>query len=119
MDSIKIGSLDITLRDSAASIHVIWLGEADEREPRKMLLPFLEQVARRAMQEHKSVILDFSDLQFMNSACIGLVVAFLKALNGRNVQVEVRYNTAHDWQTLSMKCTRTIFARSESIAILG
>ena len=117
MNSINIGSLDIVVTETPQSLRVVWKGEADERDPRKLLLPFLDEVTDRATAAGKKITLDFGELVFMNSACIGLAIAFLKALNEREVKVDVLYDTRHDWQTLSMKCTRTIFARTDNVKI--
>jgi hypothetical protein len=118
MSFIQVGSLDIIVSDSGSSLHVAWRGEADERDPRRVIQPFLDDVAALAVDTGRQVVLDFADLQFMNSSCIGLTIQFLKTLQKANVKASVIYDTRHDWQTLSMKCTRTIFARYDNMSIV-
>jgi anti-sigma B factor antagonist len=44
---------------------------------------FKEEVYRKLSEDHKNVILDFSDVEFIDSSGIGSIISILKAVNQR------------------------------------
>jgi anti-anti-sigma regulatory factor len=117
-DSIVTGNLEIKLVRSGTTLTLQWLGEADERDPAKVIRPFLDQIESLAFSANRQVTVDLSTLRFMNSSCIGIVTSFVRSLDERGVLVEVIYDTRQTWQVLSKRCTKTIFGRSERVTVV-
>jgi anti-anti-sigma factor len=117
-DTIKTGNLEVRLVRSNGDLIVEWLGEADERDPSRTLRPFLDDALRAALDGHRRLVLDLTQLEFMNSSAIGLVTHFAKSGDESGSLVEVRFDTRKAWQVLSKRCTVTIFARSPNVTVV-
>lgn len=48
---------------------------------------FREQITREMAEEKKALIIDFSQVDFIDSSCLGTLVSLLKMMNGKGEMV--------------------------------
>ncbi len=116
-DRLSLGNLEILLQHTSASLTILWRGEADERSPVTNVRPFLDKGSANASAEKLSIVIDLTELEFMNSSCIGLLTNFLKSLDIHDLEVEVVFDTNKTWQVLTRRCTEIVFSRRPNITI--
>ena len=116
-DAITVGNLEIRVQKKDGKIAVVWTGEAESADPSQEIRPFLEQSKTLASASTTAFTMDLSGVIFMNSACTGFLINFLRSLEELGLPLEVIYDTSVTWQIHSMRCSRAIFARSKCVTV--
>src|SRR5437764_1159979 len=88
--------LTIHREDEASHVTLRWLGECSTRDPGTKLTPFLSKLVPTL--QDRSVTIDFSKLEYMNSAAVAPIMMFVKALDAHGLSIELRYSTTLGWQ---------------------
>jgi hypothetical protein len=115
-DRFEQDGLIITVAKSARSVSITWSGVSDSRNPATFLNPFI----RKLVQEVRgfAVTIDFTALEYMNSATVSPIIHFIKALDADGTQVLVLF-TENDWQRVHLRCLRSIARTLTHVRVEG
>lgn len=83
-----------------------WSGECDFRNPSEILTPVLHSVLPELRD--RQLVLDFRELYFMNSASVTPILAFVKSLCSKNIQVHLIYSGSLSWQRTTAMSMRAL-----------
>ena len=109
MDDLRAADLWIHVQREASHVAIIWAGTSEAREPALYLLPYLDDLVNEL---HGSVVeIDFSAMDFMNSATIAPIVRFLRSLDRHCTKVRVLYDPSRTFQ-------RTTFSAIKALGIV-
>ncbi|MBN2196935.1 MAG: anti-sigma factor antagonist [Polyangiaceae bacterium] len=97
--------LAIVLSETDDEVTVSLLGSSDARDPEEFLQPVFQRVMRHI--EGRSLIIDLTSLEFMNSSTVSPIIALVKTLDSRKVETRVRFGV-EEWQQVHLRCMRTI-----------
>ncbi|HLK91825.1 MAG TPA: hypothetical protein VKZ18_18180 [Polyangia bacterium] len=84
---------------------VSWCGVSDSRTPALFLRPILRELSEKL--KGAEVTVDFSKLEYMNSATVSPLINFVKALDGSCARTMVLF-AENDWQRTHLQCMRAI-----------
>jgi hypothetical protein len=84
---------------------VTWCGVSDSRTPGVFLRPVLRELSEKL--KGAEVTVDFSKLEYMNSATVSPLINFVKALDGTCSRTLVLFSET-DWQRTHLQCMRAI-----------
>ena len=105
MDSLKVDELEIVFEEGSPAI-IKWLGISQLEDPASLINPFFEELSKRL--QGKKAIVDFSELERMNSATVLVIVNLCRTFDKRNIQISVQYNKASDWQSVTFEGISTL-----------
>lgn len=108
------GSLVISVMRTAAATTIAWTGESDSRNPGEFLNPLVAKLAKDLAGQ--SVVIDFSELTYMNSATVAPLIMCIKSLDGTANAVLVVFSD-QDWQRTHVQCVRTISRQLKKVKI--
>ncbi|MEW6777405.1 MAG: hypothetical protein AB1405_14005 [Bdellovibrionota bacterium] len=92
----------LTLELAAAQDVVLtWRGKSTARDPAAFVLPVLMKALDQGVREAKRVIIDFRNLEYMNSSTITPLIRILSMAQRGDVRVTVMYDSKLRWQELS------------------
>ena len=103
LGNLHTGELEIHTTADPAVLLLAWKGQATERDPNKVLGPYLAQISEKAASGH-TVVLDISHMEFMNSASMMQLVNFLRLLSEKSVPTRVLFSDTLNWQRVSHQC---------------
>ena len=90
----------------AASVgKVAWSGVSDSRTPGIFLRPVLRDLTEK--MKGAEVTVDFTKLEYMNSATVSPLINFVKTLDGACSRILVLFSET-DWQRTHLQCMRAI-----------
>jgi hypothetical protein len=84
---------------------VAWCGVSDSRTPGIFLRPVLRDLSEK--MKGAEVTVDFTRLEYMNSATVSPLINFVKTLDGICTRILVRFSET-DWQRTHLQCMRAI-----------
>ena len=84
---------------------VAWCGVSDSRTPGLFLRPELRDLLEK--MKGAEVTVDFTRLEYMNSATVSPLINFVKALDGGGKRIVVLFSET-DWQRTHLQCMRAI-----------
>ena len=84
---------------------VAWSGISDSRTPGLFLRPILRELSEK--MKGAEVTVDFSRLEYMNSATVSPLINFVKTLDGSCARTLVLFAET-DWQRTHLQCMRAI-----------
>ena len=108
------GSLIISVMRTATATTIAWTGESDSRNPGEFLNPLVAKLAKDLTG--LSVVIDFSELTYMNSATVAPLIMCIKSLDGTANSVLVVFSD-QDWQRTHVQCVRTISRQLKKVKI--
>lgn len=109
-------TINVTENDS---IVLKWLGRSMMRNPGGFLTPILLDALNVSSRTQKRLVLDFCDLEYMNSSTITPVIKILERVRrGRN-ELTVLYNRSQRWQELSFSALRIFQTPDGRVVIKG
>jgi hypothetical protein len=112
-------ALSIDLTETDQEIRLRWRGKSTEREPGQFLMPILLRALERGHSGKKQVILDFSEMEYMNSSTFSPLVKILgEAAKGAH-RVLVEYSQGRKWQSLSFSALKAFETTDSRIALRG
>ena len=95
------GPLLLRLYETAELVCLEWRGQSMAREPGKFLLPVLSKALDRGLQREKPLVIDFQQLEYLNSSTITPVIRILEHARRGHSRVQIIYNKSLKWQSLS------------------
>lgn len=99
------GDLVVAVSRTGAEALVSWRGVSDARNPSALLNETIRQVAEYV--RGADVTVDFTKLEYMNSATVAPLIGLIKALDAGNRPILVLFSDA-DWQRTHLNCMTII-----------
>lgn len=113
------GALELELRVTPEELRLVWTGKSADREPGRFILPVLLDVIDRAKEAEKPLVLDFKDLEYMNSSTFTPIVKSLAESRKAAVAVVLEYSLQRKWQALSFSALRTFETLDGRVQVQG
>ena len=113
------GALELELRVTPEELRLVWTGKSADREPGRFILPVLLDVIDRAKEAEKPLVLDFKDLEYMNSSTFTPIVKSLAESRKAAVAVVLEYSLQRKWQALSFSALRTFESLDGRVQVQG
>jgi hypothetical protein len=113
------GQLTLDLTQAPGELRVVWRGKSADREPSRFLAPVLSEALARARAAGLPLVMDFSELEYMNSSTFTPVVKALDESRRLKVPVVLEYSVARKWQALSFSALRTFETLDGRIKVTG
>jgi hypothetical protein len=102
------------------SITIRFIGKSNERNPSKFISPILSDVLHQSDSGDKEIILDFKELEYMNSSTITPILKILdKATREKNYRIAIVYRQSLKWQDLSFSALKIFELKDNKIKIIG
>ncbi len=102
------------------SITIRFIGKSNERNPSKFIYPILSDALEQGIDSNKGIILDFMDLEYMNSSTITPILKILdKVKREEKYRVAIVYRQSLRWQDLSFSALKIFESRDNRIRITG
>ena len=102
------------------SITIRFIGKSNERNPSKFISPILSDVLHQSDSGNKEIILDFKELEYMNSSTITPILKILdKATREKNYRITIVYRQSLKWQDLSFSALKIFELKDNKIKIIG
>ncbi|MCA9640145.1 MAG: hypothetical protein H6718_25690 [Polyangiaceae bacterium] len=98
--------LKISVLKEREGVRVSWRGVSDTRDPSLILWPFLSELVGQL--KGATVVLDFRDFEYMNSATVSPLIRFVKELDGVGAKSTLLFDVAQQWQRVNAQCMRSI-----------
>ncbi|RME19428.1 MAG: hypothetical protein D6806_18305 [Deltaproteobacteria bacterium] len=112
-------SLTVERLETADSVRIKFLGKSMAREPAKQLLPVLTDALERCTQTGKTMVLDFTKVEYMNSSTITPVIRLIERVRRGSGKLEVRYNKNLKWQEVSFSALDVFATEDGRVKIVG
>jgi len=113
------GELTLELTEAPHELRLVWRGKSNEREPSHFLVPVLTGALERARVMRVPLVMDFSELEYMNSSTFTPVVKALDESRRHAVGVILEYSLSRKWQALSFSALRTFETLDGRIKVNG
>ena len=102
------------------SITIRFIGKSNERNPSKFISPILSDVLHQSDSGNKEIVLDFNELEYMNSSTITPILKILdKATREKNYRITIVYRQSLKWQDLSFSALKIFELKDNKIKIMG
>lgn len=95
------GPLTLKLLEKENAVVLEWAGMSMAREPGQFLLPILSKALDLGLQTSKPLVIDFQQLEYLNSSTISPVIRILEHARRGHGRVKVLYKKGLKWQALS------------------
>ncbi|MBW2001377.1 MAG: hypothetical protein JRI30_02535 [Deltaproteobacteria bacterium] len=97
-----------------------FIGKSNERNPSKFISPILSNVLHQSDSGNKEIVLDFNELEYMNSSTITPILKILnKATREKNYRITIVYRQSLKWQDLSFSALKIFELKDNKIKIIG
>ena len=93
---------------------VAWRGVSDSRTPGFFLRPLLRDLSEK--MKGAEVTVDFTKLEYMNSATVSPLINFVKSLDGGCKRIVVLFSET-DWQRTHLQCMRAIATTLRNVLV--
>lgn len=100
-ETFQNGELSLRFVESKNTLRVEWRGSSMAREPGQFLTPILWKALETATEQKKPLVLDFQELEYLNSSTLSPVIRLLEHARRGQGEVKVLYNKKLKWQSLS------------------
>lgn len=110
-------TLTVDVVDVDSEIRLQFRGRSNDREPGRFLVPILNEALQRSDGGKRQVVLDFGDIEYMNSSTFSPLVKVLDEAAKRGIAVRVLYSQSQKWQTLSFSALKAFETADGKIAI--
>jgi hypothetical protein len=93
---------------------VSWCGVSDSRTPGIFLRPVLRDLSEK--MKGAEVTVDFTKLEYMNSATVSPLINFVKTLDGECKRIVVLFAQT-EWQRTHLQCMRAIATTLRNVMV--
>lgn len=111
--------LNISVTEESDHIRMHWSGKSIARKPSIFITPILIKVLKGSIEREKRMILDFCDIEYMNSSTITPIIKILERARRSKVGVTVEYLVALKWQDLIFSALEIFQTKDRRILIQG
>lgn len=117
MQDFEDGNLKITVTEESDKHTMMWIGQSDARDSAVIVNPYLDEFLNNF--KGKELVLDFQNLDYMNSSSIAPIIQFIFKLNKKAIKTAVLYSAALKWQKVSFKAIEALSKAMPSISVIG
>jgi hypothetical protein len=111
--------LNIVVTEDSDRIHMHWSGKSIDRKPSIFLTPILIKIMKRSVDRDKRMIMDFCEIEYMNSSTITPIIKILERAKRSKVGVTVKYLAHLKWQDLIFSALEIFQTKDKRILIHG
>ena len=111
--------LKIEVEENNDCIMSKWTGKSIDRNPGKFITPILVNVLKKSSDRNKRIILDFRELNYMNSSTITPIIKVLERAKRGAIQVTVLYEKTLKWQDVSFTALEIFQTKDNRVEIKG
>jgi len=111
--------LSIEVCETDTSIDVKWLGKSVDRQPGKFISPILVKVLDMASSVNKRIVMDFRELDYMNSSTITPIIKVLERAKNGKAQISILYKQSLKWQELNFSALEIFGTDDDRLKIKG
>jgi len=111
--------LNISVTEDNEQIYLNWSGKSIDRRPGIFITPILIKVMKRCMEKEKRMILDFCQIEYMNSSTITPIIKILERAKRTRVEVTINYLASLKWQHLIFSALEIFQTKDQRILIQG
>ena len=111
--------LSIEVNETDTSIDVKWLGKSVDRQPSKFISPILVKVLNMASTANKRIVMDFRELDYMNSSTITPIIKVLERAKNGMTQITILYKKSLKWQELNFSALEIFGTNDDRLKIKG
>ncbi|MSP62300.1 MAG: hypothetical protein EXR72_18610 [Myxococcales bacterium] len=114
MENLIAGGLriDVVLEPGLAVL--AWTGKSNDRNPSKILGPYLAAVIDDAAKRALAVEMHFERLDHVNSSTIAAIIQLLQEARRRGVRLVLVYDPSLRWQRMSFDALR-VFEQADDL----
>lgn len=119
MQDLDAGDLKITVQVGAdkGPIQLHWTGKSNDRQPGRILTPFLLSVMEQAAGQSRSLEMHFERIAHFNSSTITALIEFIQQAKTRGVSLDIVYDANLKWQRLSFDTLKKVTAKDIGIQL--
>ena len=100
------------------NIYLNLLGKSKSREPAEFLNPILSEAYFEAGETKKGIVLDFSKLEYMNSATVSPIIKIWAKMKTTGIPLTICYDEKVAWQKTSFSAF-SIFEKESDLFFLS
>jgi len=101
MNDLIDGLLKINIENKENEIYLNWEGDSRDIDPASFLDPYLAGITEQIKTLGKKLIVNFKDLNSMNSSTVLPILKFIKNLEKESIQTEIIFDEESSWQKAS------------------
>ena len=116
---VQEGPLTIRREETSGDLTLVFEGKSILRDPTEFLQPILLQVVEEIDAEGKRLVLDFSDLAYMNSSTFTPLVKTLERARLGRSRMTVLYDADQKWQSVSFSALKIFTTDDARVAVVG
>ena len=113
------GLLKLEVTENSDAISVGWKGKSTERNPGSFITPILLKILKNSSDANKRIVLDFRNLQYMNSSTITPIIKILERAKKSKKYLTVLYDKSLKWQELNFSAIEIFQTKDQMIQIKG
>ena len=118
-EGVHEGPLTIRREETSEDLTLVFEGKSILRDPTEFLQPILLQVVEEIDAEGKRLVLDFSDLAYMNSSTFTPLVKTLERARLGRSRITVLYDADQKWQSVSFSALKIFTTDDARVAVVG
>ncbi len=111
--------LHISVTEEPDHIRMHWSGKSIDRKPSIFITPILIKIFKRSVEHEKRMILDFCEIEYMNSSTITPIIKILERARRSKAGVTVEYLANLKWQDLIFSALEIFQTKDRRILIKG
>ncbi len=96
-----------------------WTGSIHTKDPSEFLDPYFEGVLDGAKDAERRIRMDFTQLEYMNSASLPPLIQFLRKVTEEKVHAEFLYDSKRKVQSASFRALEVIAKNSKYAKVTG
>lgn len=119
VETYTSNKLILKVEENESKITITFTGQSTEREPGKFINPILTDAIQNSRKYNKAVLIDFDNLEYMNSSTITPIIKILEGAKKTGETITVRYNRSKKWQELCFSALKIFETKDHRIEITG
>jgi hypothetical protein len=116
MEDLAFGELSIEVgADLAAGpMKLVWRGKSSDRQPSRVLTPYLSRAVTAAAGKRVGMELHFEGLEHFNSSTVTSIIQLVQEARSNGVKLSMVYDPRLKWQRLSFDALR-VFVKGDGL----
>jgi anti-anti-sigma regulatory factor len=111
--SLSNAQLQLELTEDENTILIRLQGKSILRDPNEFIMPVLQETIEDAGNQKKRIIIDFTDLVYMNSSTLTPIIKILEKIRMGDGKITLKYKKSLKWQDISFSAL-VIFQTSDN-----
>ena len=116
MNSLEMEGLKLELTEKSSKVILMWKGKSRHMNPAMILDPYFSEILD--ILANKEFTMDFSQLVTMNSSTVPPILSFIKELEEKRINTEIKYDSSLGWQSASFIPISTITRDYKYVKVL-